>query len=209
MSRVSISILICTYGDEVWRKLALRRANPSTHGQSADEVKAIHLTEGPAGIAPSLAQVRNMAAEMATGSHLCFLDADDELAPGYIAAMRQAASDSPQALLYPAVQYVTAEQEQEPVMLGAGRPLIDLNRAVIGSLVPRRLFLDVGGFGEEPIYEDWALWLRCSQYVPLIGVPDAIYRAHARLKSRNAGPLAAEWYRRIREEHGALQGATS
>lgn len=204
MSRVSISILICTYGEDVWRKLALRRAIPSTNRQGADEVKNLHLVKGPHGQEPTLAQVRNMAAKLATGSHLCFLDADDELAPGYIRAMREEAAQSAQALLYPAVQYVTAEEEQEPVMLGAGRPLIDLNRAVIGSLVPRQLFHDVGGFGEEPIYEDWSLWLRCSQYVPLIGVPDAIYRAHARLKSRNAGPLAAEWYRRIRAEHGAL-----
>lgn len=204
---VTVSILICTYGEHRWRNLALQRALPSTHRQGADEVKNLHLIEGPAGIPPTLAAVRNMAAKLATGSHLCFLDADDELAPGYIAAMREEAAQRPSALLYPAVQYVTAEGEQEPVMLGAGRPLIDLNRAVIGTLVPRAIFESVGGFGEEPIYEDWSLWLRCSQYAPLIGVPAAVYRAHARLESRNAGPLAAEWYRRIRAEHGVSHGA--
>lgn len=196
---MDVSILICTYGEDRWRRLAIERALPSAQAQKdAHEVRAWHSPEHTL----TLAETRNLAAREASGGWLCFLDADDELAPGYVAAMRERAAEmgAGAALLYPAVQYVTGKSESRPALLGQGRPLIELNRAVIGSLIPRQLFLSLGGFGEEPIYEDWALWLRASRHVALMAVPKAVYRVHQAPSGRNKARLGREWYAKIRAE---------
>lgn len=179
---MTVSVLICTYGEPRWRELAITRALPSAQAQKdALEVRAFHEPNG------TLASVRNAAAREAVGSFLCFLDADDELAPGYVAAMREAGAErSTGALYYPAVQYIYGRREDPPAMLGANRPLTELNRAVIGTLVPRALFLKLGGFKDLPALEDWEMWLRCSRHVPLVPVPEAVYRVRVRAGSRNA-----------------------
>lgn len=190
---MKVSILICSFGEAHWRELAIRRALPSAQAQKeAHEIRAFHEPEG------TLASVRNAAARKATGDVLCFLDADDELAPGFLRSMAEARSQrDTDALLYPAVQYVYGKRVDEPVMLGHGLPLIELNRCVIGTLVPRDLFLRVGGFADLPALEDWHLWLRCSRHVPLVAVPGAVYRVHVRERSRNADQSL---YRQIRSE---------
>ncbi len=194
---MTISVLVCSYGEEFWRKLAFERAYASCRGQGATQVLVNHSPD------LELYEVRNRAAETAIGEWLCFLDADDELAPGYLDAMRAAASGP--AVLYPAVQYVYGDHEDPPAMLGGHRPLLELNRAVVGSLVPRSLFLDVGGFGPEPIYEDWDLWLRCSRLVALEPVEAAVYRVFVHPSSRNIDRrLMREWYRTIQRRYTNL-----
>ena len=78
---VNVSVIIATYGDETWRDLAMSRAYPSALNQGAHEIVVGHDDEG------TIASVRNALAEKAEGTHLLFLDADDELAPGFIQAM--------------------------------------------------------------------------------------------------------------------------
>jgi GT2 family glycosyltransferase len=203
-----VSILICTFGDQSWAELAATRATPSTIGQGAREVVVFH-GHG------SLAEARNVAADRAVGDWLCFLDADDELAPGYLDAMEQAwtnlRSDSldvtdgePVALLVPAIQYVTDSFRGDPTIPAWGQPLIDINCACIGTLVPRDLFLKVGGFREFAAYEDWDLWLRCViAGARLVPVRDAVYVAHSTGSGRNLTDPAAlnQVYWQIREEH--------
>jgi len=156
---VTVSILIPTCGDQKWSDLAHRRALPTASNQLAHEVIVSHASD------LRLAEARNAAAMKATGEWLCFLDADDELGPGYITAMSRAMVDQrPWTLLVPAVQYVDVLEEVEiaegetgfitkselPRVLNTGKPLYEVNRAVIGTLVPRELFLAVGGFSRRP-----------------------------------------------------------
>lgn len=207
---MTISILIPTCGDRAWSDLAHRRALPTASNQNAHEVLVSHASE------LNLAEARNAAAVKATGDWLCFLDADDELGPGYVAAMKRAMLDyRPWALFVPAVQYIDVLREVEiaegetglitksdpPCVLNTGKPLYEINRAVIGTLVPRELFLAVGGFrGDLTIYEDWELWLRCERAgAELIDVREAIYRAYRRKGSRNErSPEAVKTYQQIR-----------
>ncbi len=107
---MNVSILICTHGDERWRELGEARALPSALLQEdVAEVRALH--SGPG----SLAEVRNIAGFEATGDWLVFLDADDELAPGYVDALRamhatlKPRDNDGSYLLVPAIQYVCGQ----------------------------------------------------------------------------------------------------
>lgn len=204
---MNVSVLICTYGSHEWLRRGLR-ALDRTQGVTA--AVARHDPEG------TLASVRNAAAAAAAGDWLCFLDADDELAPGYLEAMELASDnawdddahhhrfDEPK-LLVPALQYMVAGRPSgAPAIPAWDRSLIDLNCAVIGTLVPRALFQAVGGFRELDAYEDWDLWLRCVRAgATLVAVPGAVYLAHSTPEGRNSAAhedrVAA--YTAIRAEH--------
>lgn len=206
---MKVSILICTYGDPAWGELAWTRAYPSTVEQGAYEILVEHDAE------MYLDEVRNMTAGRATGDWLCFLDADDELAPGYLAAMQNACpweypellngwTTAPPPLLAPKVSYVRDSVAEYPIFPNRNYQIDEMNHCVIGTLVHRRLFNEVGGFPAEPIYEDWAFFLACLRAGSSIQyVDDAVYIAHHNENSRNNSPdkLKRDTYRRIQREH--------
>lgn len=199
-SPIDCSIIVASFGTEGWRQLALRRAVPSTEGQGAREVLVRHERHG------NIATVRNAAAAEAKGRFLCFVDADDELAPGYLEAMSGAGGGA-KTLLTPRVSYVGRRGTSTPRF----HDEIDMrvaNWIVIGTLVPRRLFLKVGGFADRPdfgAFEDWELWIRCLKAgAEIIKVPDAIYVAHIERTSRHrvATPRRQRaWHYAIGREH--------
>lgn len=156
--------------------------------QGAEEILCFHDPDG------TLASVRNELGRTAKGEWLCFLDADDELAPGFLGAMERAfeqSGDGP-VLLAPAVSYVSVNGFREPAKFWPECSLTTGNWLVIGTLVPRDLFLEVGGFEDWAIYEDWALWGRCWKAgARPVRVPDAIYLAH-----RKRGPTRNHALRR-------------
>lgn len=178
-----ISIVITTYGADHWKEVATKRAIPSAKAQNAYEVIYWHDPVNEIGPA------RNTAAEQATGEWLLFLDADDELAEGYVEAMTGAICDPRRpepAMLQPAVRYWRKGRPMNPTMI----PIKDLrvdNFLVIGTVVRRSLFTRVGGFNDYPHgFEDWSLWAKCwkagAQVFP---VPKAIYDAHVNPQSKH------------------------
>lgn len=216
---ISISVCIATCGSDEWRDLALSWALPSVENQQADEVVVVHLESG------GVAEARNQAARQATGTHLLFLDGDDQLCDGYVDAIRLAhvkatapggswvktnSGDRPTVhgeLTIPAL-YVPSLGLCDPDGVCLTPPSIpdwdrwpEVNCAVIGTVVPRALFLRVGGFPDDPLYEDWACWLACvSAGARLVPVPDAVYCATRNPNGRNLQPLAVrqETYETIR-----------
>lgn len=142
--------------------------------------------------AGTVASLRNELAGMASAEWLCFLDADDELEPGFIAAMTRAASrlpDDGRFLLTPAVSYTAGDGRSTRPRVWLRRNLRDGNYLVIGTLIQRDFFLEVGGFREWPMYEDWCLWQRCHRAgARVVEVRDAVYLAHASVNSRNRAP---------------------
>ena len=176
-----ISVIIASFGDLSWKLRGERRAFPSTEDQGFHEVILIYERD------MTLAEVRNAGAAKATGEYLLFLDADDQLAPGFHDAMQAAlAEQGPgEYLLTPAIQY------GEPKYFSTPRfwPECEIetgNWMVIGTVVPRRIFELVGGWDEYELYEDWAIWAKCLREGPtIVKVPEANYLAWVSAGSRN------------------------
>jgi glycosyltransferase involved in cell wall biosynthesis len=173
-----VSVIVATWGDQWWRDLALDSAVPSAARVGALEVRAVHDPGGDS------ASVRNQAALDARGDWLAFLDADDELHPGYLEAM--APHMAPGRLLIPAVQYVHGSV-RGPARIPNRGGWPDTNDACVGTLVERVRFIEAGGFYDEfwP-WSDWELWLRLvGRGAVRMHVPDAVYVAYEREESEN------------------------
>lgn len=160
------------------------------------------------------ATVRNALAEQASGDYLCFLDGDDELAPGFVRAMQRAyeqrrGDDGTPLLLTPAVSYVIKGRRRPP-RFWPEIPLEQGNWMVCGTLVPRDLFFQVGCWREwDPAdwneYDDYELWIRCVKAgAGIVKVPKAVYVAHMeqtsrhRVLARSHGP---RWHYEIGKMH--------
>lgn len=176
---MDLTVIVGTYGAHAWVDMALNRAIPS----AKDQAPVIHRH------ADTLANARNDGAYLADTEWLCFLDADDELSAGYVEAMETGAAD----LRGPSVSYIGNHVQAPYVPRVAGHThdcaascLDEGNWLLIGTLIRRDLFTEVGGFAEHPCYEDWALWLACWRRGAMVeAIPDAVYRAHVRPDSRN------------------------
>jgi GT2 family glycosyltransferase len=183
---VNLSVLIATYGDEDWNDLGWARAYPSAASQEPLEVLRFHDPEG------TIASVRNELGAQAKGDWLCFLDADDELAPGFLEAMRRELErEGPPPcpdplLLTPAVSYVRRGRPQ-PATFNQEVPLHQANWLVVGTLVERDLFQKVGGFEDYPHgFEDFSLWSKCVRVgARIVKVPGAVYIAHVNPESKH------------------------
>ena len=179
----TISVIIATYGTDEWGYLAGERALPSASSQAP-----IFIHHEPGGTRAS--SLNNGAAE-ADGDWLLFLDADDEFAPGYVGAMRRALErhrdDGTRNVLFtPAVQQIRKGRPGPPFFF----PEVDLsggNWLVIGTMISRDLFNEIGGFHEHPHgLEDWNLWNRAVRAgARVVKVKDAVYRAFVNPQSEH------------------------
>jgi glycosyltransferase involved in cell wall biosynthesis len=198
---VDVTVVCGTFGDPSWSSLAQRRALPSAQALG---VPTVHVHAG------ALHEARNAALARVETEWVVHLDADDELEPGYLAAMERAAAD----VRAPAVRYVTGKHRPRPTMprvaghahACASSCLPEGNWLVVGALVRAGMIRSVGGWRDEPVYEDWSVWLRCYLAgATFEAVPGAVYRAHVRRDSRNRGSspeLRLATHRAIAEANG-------
>lgn len=176
---VTVVIPIC--GDiRLWMPLA-EQAQVSAAAQTHAAEKIV-IAQGV-----SVSDARNRGAAKADTSHLIFLDADDELDPGYIEAMQDV---PPRTIGRPNTIGVYPDGRVDEPTPQCSIPPTDLRRRnciVISALVPTAEFRQVGGFAELPALEDWHLWRRLAAIgVGYVDVPEAILRITVRDKSRNA-----------------------
>lgn len=187
---MDVTVCVGTYGEEWWRELAQERAIPSV----PNGTPTIHVH------GESLAGARNEAASNAETEWLCFLDGDDQLSPDYFEHMARGTCD----LRGPSCRYATRHPSPRMPTVWKIGDLYDLNYLVIGTLVRREMFFAAGGFGDEPVYEDYALWCRCAKLGATSEIiPGAVYLAWRRSNSRNRSHsmrFKNEWHYRIRNE---------
>ncbi len=189
----TVGVVVATFGDwEKWYPIG-QRAVASIKAQT----RPPDLFCWPHG--ETLAEARNFGAKELGTEWLIFLDADDELDPGYIEAMLAVGEGD---IRRPATLGVYEDGTQDDAAVMIPRRDIDTaNFIVIGAMCRRELFLAAGGFPELPILEDWACWRKMIQAgATVVDVPDAIYRVTVSSGSRNQDHrLHATTYRLIRD----------
>lgn len=203
---MELTVVVATFGEPEWEALARERAIPSAESQAP----VIHHH------GETLAEARNGALAQVETEWVVHLDADDELEPGYVEAMLAGQADvrAPQ---------VRCMREGQQVSRGLFMPRVWRHRhacdadclpqgswVVVGAAVRTELARSIG-WEEWPIFEDWALWLRCyAAGASFEAIPQAIYRQHLRTDSRNhCGPAweqRDDWHRKI---HDAVLGAAA
>ncbi len=184
---------------DYWRPLA-DRAAVSVERQTVLPEKYV-LSEGK-----TLQEARNSGAKEVDTARLIFLDADDELDSGYIEAMTLAASQPmcSSMIFRPSTLgvYPDGSTDDYPVMLER-TDLRQRNCIVIGAMCHSGVFWDIGGFSDDPVLEDWDLWIRYVRTGATIeDVPNAIYRVHVNPDSRNQDTLLHnKVYREIQKRY--------
>lgn len=194
----SISVIVGFYGDPSWGEKA-KCAEQSALQQTLPAREVI-VYQGR-----SLHEARNGGAAEATGDWLIFLDADDTLDPGYLAAMYEEASTRGDTVLFqPATLgvYPDGREDLQSVVISPARNLLERNHMIIGTMISRRLFVEAGGFRDLPMYEDWDLWIRAWLLgASWIAVPLAVYRVGVNDTGRNSQEGQEAVYWRIRNQH--------
>ena len=183
--------------EEAWALLA-ERAAESAYAQEGVEsgFRVIVSRER------TLSAARNAPAFRSDATWLIFLDADDELDRHYVARTLSAGYGD---ILVPATLGVTPEgvEDAEPVQIHPKPHLLVGNHVVVGAPVRRDLFIQVGGFRELPILEDWDLWIRCwLEGGRFVLSPDLVYRVHVNRNGRNLNEAFQQrFYPLIRETY--------
>lgn len=178
---MSVHIIIPTYGDlNRWGPIAASAVD-STAGQGEDAGVEVLVSRPHA---DTLADARNGAAIAGPEVEwLCFLDADDQLGPGYVKHMLAASGEIRRPATFGI--YPDGSEDDHPVMIPR-RNLRDSNFIVIGAFIRREQFLEVEGFRDLPALEDWDLFLRLViAGANIVDVPEAVYRVSVRPDSRN------------------------
>lgn len=173
---MGIKVIVTTWGTDEWRQRGERTAERNA-------AQAFHLADTTV----SAGEARNIAVcDIDPQDWICFLDADDHLGMFYVERMSRKISHwgfNRDLLLAPALSFDSSE----------GRCLDDRdiingwNPCPIGTVIHRSMFDAVGGFWDEPAWEDWSLFRRCV----LIGaeirfVPTAVYHAELNPNGRNS-----------------------
>ena len=84
---MDVSIVVATFGDNSWINIADNFALASAKGHFWN-TPIVRVHGGS-----TLAEARNAAADLVRTEWICFLDADDELYPGYFDEMEKATGD--------------------------------------------------------------------------------------------------------------------
>lgn len=110
----------------------------------------IRVTQTTTNIGPGGA--RNQGVELAKGSHICFLDADDELLGDFFGRIPELQANQPE------MRVVKGEMEYFDPVKGYILPSFDTRyRSVVlssscGMVLERTAFLVIGGFPEDPVF---------------------------------------------------------
>lgn len=170
---MDLTCITGTFGEQSWATLACERAGPSVESEG---IPWVHVH------GDSLVDSRNRAAERAGSEWLAVVDADDEICPGFAAAMAVAA-ESGADLLTPAVSYVRNGRPRPP-MFWPEQDIRTGNYLIVSTLIRRGLFFEIGAFRDVAMYEDWDLFQRAIKAGATVAqVPDAVVRVHVSLRS--------------------------
>ncbi len=111
------------------------------------------------------AAARNAGVEAAHGDRIVCLDADDALAPGYLAACHEALDAHPAAgYAYCDQQNTGGRTDFEPHPAYDWRMLRRFNFILSSAMFRRDAWVEAGGFASGVGYEDWDFWLALGEH---------------------------------------------
>lgn len=155
-------------------------------GAAASRDARIRLVSQPnAGVS----RARNHGARLATGDWITFVDADDLWHEDKLVRQIDAARGREVIVLTgirrfatasEGVQWLATSSPPSPPPEHVLQHLLTMPTQTMSvfttSLIPRHVFLDVGGWNEDlGTAEDWDCWLRCARRCPFVAVDDALY----------------------------------
>lgn len=152
---------------------------------------------------------RNAGIDRAYTPFVIVLDADDRLAAGAVAVLREALERHPEAGFAYGHQRFFGDWHGE-MRFPPYDPLRLLDRHLIGptALVRRELLTDVGGYDESfPLYEDWELWIAALAHGWHGVLADAVtheYRRHGPSKLADDRRRYRELRRQLHDKHAGL-----
>lgn len=174
---MDVSIVVSTFGNYKWQLLAQERALPSA---SSFDVPVIY-NHGK-----TLHEARNLGLSQVETEYVCYLDADDILAPGYFDEIEKVEGD----IRVPAVSYYPNPSKM-PNVVGHTHScnaycLDEGNWIVVGAVAKVELLKKVGGWKNYEVFEDYDLWQRCWIVgASIVPVPKATYIAYSTPQGRN------------------------
>lgn len=187
---VDATIVVATFGDNKWIDLADSYAMSSAR-QFDMPIVRVHGGE-------SIAESRNAAADLVRTEWVCFLDADDLLSDDYFIEMSKATGD----LRVPRLKFWSEDDGDFYEPFDLTRRNIDFgNPCPIGTLIRTSMVEDVGGFWEEPAYEDWSLFRRAWLLGATIEHTRAEYMAYNIGGRNNSVANPAVEIEKIRSSH--------
>lgn len=132
---------------------------------------------------------RQRAAELASGTYIKYLDADDKHGKWILDVMVDAMESFPEAGLgllnsrppypnpSPFPELIPPEQLLHLYFEGKTNMM---NRSPLGAIINRQKFLDCGGFSGKRIVGDFELWMKMSRTHAVVAIPHmlAMWRSH-------------------------------
>ena len=173
MDRINrVTVVIGTFGSDEWSRWGEDLAATTKFTQ---QCPVIHVH------GKTLAEARNKGAALVETEWIVFLDADDALEEDYVDVLADGDGD----LRAPRLFFLEHGKDPwEPFDL-TKRDIEVGNPCVIGTMIRKSMFDEVGGFQEWEAWEDYALFHRCHLIGASIVHHDAIYLAMNNPYSRN------------------------
>lgn len=138
-----------------------------------------------------VAKTRKKGAMQTTSDYLLFVDADDRLPEVFLRDMEKAVKTGSEIVYSDAVLWsswgnIGLKSKYYSVPEKAiFKNLIKQNYIFTTSLIPRKVFFDLGGFSNYALYEDWDFYLRALiSEVPFVKA-NAWFSYRQRMNSRN------------------------
>lgn len=183
MDDVGVSVIVSTFGDESWKKMA-EHAIQSAEKAGAKEVLHNHCD--------TLHEARNRGLEQASCEWVIHLDADDFLYETFIEEASKGTSD----VRVPSIAYSYSTQfnlrnARIPAVPGHKHCCVPNclekgNYVIVGAMAKVALLREVGGWKDYEALEDFDLWQRCwLAGASFENKPKAVYLARSRPMSRN------------------------